>query len=78
MRLLLLLPLLVALLAFAGCADRESWRQKMVVMIETPDGIVTGENVVEIRFGANRHLAAMDGSSVSWRPRGEAVVVNSW
>ena len=42
--------LFVTLSLLVGYADRETWRQKMVVEVETPEGIVVGESAVEIRF----------------------------
>jgi hypothetical protein len=72
--------LFLTLAAFAmnlipGC-DYAEWNQKMVVTVETPEGIRTGESVVNIWFSANRALAIMDGSSVGWKATGEAVVVD--
>ncbi|MEN3792836.1 hypothetical protein [Fulvimarina sp. MAC3] len=60
-----------------GC-DAAEWRQKMVVAVETPEGLKTGESVVEIRFSANRSesVKALPGAKAGWKPRGEAVVVD--
>ncbi|HEX2020694.1 MAG TPA: hypothetical protein VGO17_17330 [Aurantimonas sp.] len=72
--------LFLTLAAFAmnlipGC-DYAEWNQKMVVTVETPEGMRMGESVVNIWFTGNRALAFMDGSSVSWKATGEAVVVD--
>ena len=60
----------------AGCGERVSWRQKLTLEVETPDGIVTGTGVVQIRMrwleDWQRFASA---NSVGSDVRGEAVVV---
>ncbi|MCQ0987122.1 hypothetical protein [Jiella marina] len=74
----ILLSLAVCLLGMlAGCSISE-WNQKMVLVVETPEGIKTGESVVRIGFTANRMDLAksLPGAKVKWIPHGEAVVVD--
>jgi hypothetical protein len=69
----------LAVLAVVGRNQQESqWRQKMSVVVETPDNIITASSVisVDVEIG-NRWLSNRTaGSGVSWKIRGEAVVVD--
>lgn len=52
------------------------WRQKMVVEINTPSGVKSGEGVLGVDFErGNDHIHA-GGSGVKWSITGEAVVVD--
>lgn len=60
---------------FAGLWDEASWRQKLVVEVETPGGVVTGSSVQKADFSrANFNVPA--GPSAGFKLTGEAVVVD--
>jgi hypothetical protein len=62
--------------ALSGCGRDEihKWRQKMTVEVDTPDGVVTGSNVVEVTWILGAYRAA-DGSSSDLKARGEAIAL---
>jgi hypothetical protein len=53
---------------------RNSWRYKMIVEVETPEGVRTGSAVREVTFRPAGHAFIAEGRE-SWRVRGQAVVV---
>lgn len=67
----------VALMTLAGCGENHVWRQKTIIEVETPNGIVTGGSVVEVSvhwFGTiEKALTA--GNGVSSAGIGEASFV---
>lgn len=65
--------LAIAGLALTGCGKKYSWHQKIVLEVETPDGVVTGGSVVEITMRWYESFASMKG--VSSNKRGEASFV---
>ncbi len=75
-RLLSLVIGMVALLALAGCGENHSWRQKIILEVETPNGVVSGGNVTEMTVGWFGWLDRELGSSaVRTGTRGEASFV---
>lgn len=78
-RLCAALVLAVGIWALAGCGERgqtDVWRQKLILEVETPSGIVTGGSVVEVSvrwFSGMEKIAS--SNAVSQRSRGEASFV---
>lgn len=75
-------PILVCLaLALAGCA-KSSWlyRYRSTIEVETPEGVRTGSNVVEVRDYFNTpfpfSLIEPKRGQLIERPRGEATAVD--
>ncbi len=72
--------LLMAALTLAGCDalgfKNWEWRQKLVIEIETPSGIVSGGSVVEVQAGTSPKWAPGAGAGgMGARVRGEASFV---
>jgi len=67
------LVVLPALAALSACQDTNSWRQKLTVTVETPQGEVTGSSVVRVvsSFGQ----VPLSNSEVGYKVTGEAAVV---
>ncbi len=64
-----------ALFSLTGCSSRSaSYRFRMTVEVETPQGIKTGSSVMEVRVA--RGMAIGDQSGISSGIFGEAVVVD--
>lgn len=63
----------VVLAGSCGSPGSASYRFRMTVEVETPQGLKTGSSVMEVRL--TRGLAIGDSSGVSSSVRGEAVVV---
>lgn len=63
----------ILLLTLAGCQDRNEWRQKLTVTVDTPNGEVAGSSVVRVvsRFGQ----VPLSNSEVNYEVTGEATVV---
>ena len=68
------LALVASLLTGCGGGRTASYRVRMTVEVQTPEGLETGSSVIEIRL--TRGMAIGDSSGVSSSVRGEAVVVN--
>ena len=73
--------LVLLALTLTGCfkdSYRAQWRQKMVVLVDSPEGEKRGESVIAVNFarGNERLMRATDGSGVRWYVRGEAAVVD--
>lgn len=65
----------VAVLSLAGCgSNSSSYRYRMTVEVETPQGIKSGSSVMEVRLA--RGMAIGDQSGVTSGVFGEAVVVD--
>ena len=66
--------ILIALFALSGCYERHEWRQKLTVVVDTPDGQVSGSAVVQVNATYWGQLPAT-GTEVEYDIRGEATVV---
>lgn len=66
--------LMAPTLAACGSPSEASYRFRMTVEVDTPEGIKTGSSVMEVRI--NRGMAIGDRSGVSSQVRGEAVLVD--
>jgi hypothetical protein len=67
------------LLAVSGCGETHSWRQKTILEIETPNGVVSGGSVVEVTvrwFGSIESMLT-GGGAVSSGAIGEASFVEA-
>jgi len=60
----------------AGCSpwDVDRWNQKVIVEVETPDGVVAGSSVQAVKFSRAK-FNVPDGPSYSFKATGEAVAV---
>ncbi len=65
--------LMMLALVLAGCAEEFSWRQKLVLVVETPDGERRGESVGVVRWRDATGASEMGMGQLGFR--GEAVVV---
>jgi len=52
-----------------------SWRQKLTIEVETPQGIVSGSSVVEVIWRAVRDMPLVTAPRASFSIKGEATVV---
>jgi hypothetical protein len=66
----------VALAALSGCGQRRSFRYKMRVEVETPDGVRSGTAVREVLYSEPGNLPSIGESRPQWRVKGEAVAVD--
>jgi hypothetical protein len=55
--------------------DNHSWRQKLTLVVETPDREVSGSSVVEVRASFYQGGQVMSGTEVHYEITGEATVV---
>jgi hypothetical protein len=71
---------LAAALSLAACGNDKQvvWRQKMIVAVETPEGVKSGASVIEVnvQIGQNPMFKNTEGSAVRWDITGEAVTVD--
>jgi len=67
------LVLVLALSVLSGCRDHNSWRQKLIVEVETPQGRVAGASVVQVESWFGQLPAS--GNEVNHEVTGEATVV---
>lgn len=68
---------LVALLALAGCGTGlPSYRYKMTVEVETPEGLRTGSSVIEVKTRKGPGFPGPEAGGISSQVRGEAVTVD--
>ena len=74
-RLLLLPPLLLGLAVYSCLPARHSWHQKLTLVVDTPQGEVSGSAVVEVRVGFYEGGQFMSGTEVVYDLTGEAVAV---
>ena len=68
----------VALAFFVWMAffpETHSWRQKLTLVVETPEGEVSGSSVVEVRVSFYQGGQIMSGTEVHYDLTGEAAVV---
>jgi hypothetical protein len=63
--------------ALSGCGRDEvyKWRQKMTVEVDTPNGVVTGSNVVEVTWIIGSFRPG-DGPGVAFKVKGEAIALD--
>ncbi|HEY0312884.1 MAG TPA: hypothetical protein VGC56_10365 [Allosphingosinicella sp.] len=74
-RVLLALVAVLAVGVWWMTSPRDSWRYKMTVEVETPEGVRTGSAVREVRYqGRNGFFIAE--SQPQWRVHGEAIAVD--
>ena len=66
--------ILIVLFTLAGCYERHAWRQKLTVVVDTPDGQVSGSAVVQVNATYYGQLPAT-GTEVEYEITGEATVV---
>ena len=66
--------LALACLALSACYERHEWRQKLTVVVDTPDGQVSGSAVVQVNATYYGQLPAT-GTEVGYEVSGEATVV---
>lgn len=63
-------------LTLAGCGEKSSrYRQKITVVVDTPNGVRTGSSVIEVGYAEKPAWAQSFGGNGFWA-RGEAVVVD--
>jgi multidrug efflux pump subunit AcrA (membrane-fusion protein) len=55
--------------------ETHTWRQRVIVEVDTPEGAVTGSSVQEVVY-SRAHYSVPDGPDRSFTPKGEAVVVD--
>ena len=67
------LLVLTLLLGLAGCGPRETWRQKLTLVVETPSGLVSGSAVVEVTGDMNQLPGSQ--SEIHYSYTGEATMV---
>ena len=69
--------MVLGLFALAGCGESQSWRQKTILEVETPNGVVTGGSVVEVSIHWKSRIETGGGlvPGVSNHHRGEASFV---
>jgi len=65
----------LAALLLAGCTSNETFRYRMTVEVETPEGLRTGSSVREVEIW-ERMGDTMIGNKVGGKVRGEAVAVD--
>ena len=67
---------LIFLVWMAAFPGNHSWRQKLTLLVETPDGKVTGSSVVEVRASFYQRGPAHERNrGPVWSDTGEAAVV---
>jgi hypothetical protein len=68
-------PFLFAILLFtlSACRENHSWHQKLTLVVDTPQGEVTGSSVVEVRVSF--YDPPSFGTEVAYELTGEATVV---
>lgn len=59
----------------AGCTEQYRWKQKITVVVETPEGERSGSSVQLAKGGRLKYKVPTGGSSASLTIRGEATVV---
>jgi hypothetical protein len=70
-----LCALLAGAFALGGCGEKVSWKQKLTVTVETPEGIKTGQAVQRVR-STYTGPSTIGGNEVQYSMTGEAVVVS--
>lgn len=69
---------LVAALLLSACGrdNTPTYRYRLKVEVETPQGLRTGSSVIEVKTRIGRNPAAPSSQAVRWKVRGEAVAVD--
>jgi hypothetical protein len=76
-RALLGLPIAAALLLLAGCGERlPTYRYRMTVEVDTPEGLRTGSSVIEVRTRKGPGFPGPEAGGILGEVRGEAVAVD--
>lgn len=61
----------------AGCAPRSSYRYRLTVEIDTPEGLRSGSSVISVRtYGGSNPFGLLPYAEISVDVRGEAVAVD--
>jgi len=68
------LALVLAVTVLSGCRDHNSWRQKLIIEVETPQGVVSGASVIQMESWFGQLPAS--GNEVNYEVTGEATVVD--
>jgi hypothetical protein len=68
---LISMAIMLVALAVGGCGRSESYRYKLTLSVDTPDGVKTAFNVVEVR-----HAATQPTRGVNTRVKGEALYLD--
>lgn len=71
----LLLIVAGGLIAWWMLGDQNSWRYRMTVEVQTPEGVRSGSAVRKVTFRRRRGFFLVEGSP-SWDVKGQAVVVD--
>jgi len=67
---------LMAVSGLVGCSDSYSWHQKLTLEVQTPEGVVSGGSVVEVRWATGSDVEYLPGATnAGSQVRGEATVV---
>ncbi|MFZ2101696.1 MAG: hypothetical protein WAU86_14135 [Oricola sp.] len=64
----------IAGVMLAGCGEKLSWNQKLVMKVETPDGVVSGGSVIRVDLRYEPRLIAHQGGIVK-KVTGESAFV---
>lgn len=65
-----------AVAALAGCSQSETYRYRMTVEVETPQGLRTGSSVIQVRTSKGPAFPGPEAATLSTGIRGEAVAVD--
>ncbi len=77
MRILPFLLAIVVPLVLAGCGERlPTYRYRMTVIVDTPEGVRTGSSVIEVRTFTSPEFPGPEAGGVITRYYGEAPVVD--
>ncbi len=69
------LAAIILMWLLGGCQENYTWFQRMTIIVDTPQGVVSASNVVKTGWTKNDSLGAANGAAWRYGPRGEAVVV---
>lgn len=73
-----LLLLFLSALALHACSRSETFRYRMTVEVETPEGLKTGSSVIEVHYSetGDKSITFPEARGINTRARGEAVAVD--
>ncbi len=66
---------MILALTLTGCSENHFWHHKRALVINTPQGVVSGASVVEVRAAFDANPSRITGREVFWCLTGEATVV---